>query len=132
MSCSDTAHDKLLDVVALPCVQCLRYCVRKLHQRIGPVNLLSPVVRQFPAFDWANQIRQSYYILYQWEDIFIMSIITSQLLEYSMYQCVSLLQVRDRFHFWKQCVTEAIRHRCLEEVQTKNSRIVQLQEPCTT
>ena len=23
---------------------------------------------------------------------------------------VSLLQVRGQFHFWKQCVTEAIRH----------------------
>ena len=43
-----------------------------------------------------------------------------------------IVQVRQRFLYWKQCVTETIRHRCLEEVHSDPSRVVQVQEPCTT
>ena len=75
MSCSDTAHDKLLDVVVLP----YAYCIRKLHQCIlsiirGSVNLQSLGGTRLDKVT----------ILYQWEDN------EYRLLEYSMFQCITL------------------------------------------
>ena len=128
MSCSDITHDKLLDVVVIPCVQCLLCQVVVPVYTVHYTNSYRPcqpvlVVRQFQRLIGQTTVT----ILYQWEYNN-----KSTVRIYTACFSVSLLQVRDRFHFWKQCVTEAIRHRCLEEVHTKNSRIVQLQEPCTT